>query len=1029
MASPGGEEVYQVLTANDVWISLTESGIYRSTDDGLSWQATIALTQPYDNSLVYQMASNTLWLLSDDAGVKRSSDDGQTWQAQPGFDFAGSYPEKSLATNDFIFYRSYSRFYRLDPAHPGPATQIYQCTIHPSTGNLADLAAHGNDLWLATNDSLLRSSDDGDSWILAYQAPGDIYTFDLHDNVLLLSTAAGMQRSINYGSTWQTVSSISADGFLKWCNGLWFANDNGSFIQCSSDEGLSWQNCSASLPVGASLRDADRKGNTFILAVANYGLARSADNGATWQLRNSGLGTDPWNSGFGINPQPYAVGDYLNVASYFSQDEGATWFETLGPTADGYSYPLGGNVVPYNGAYFAVDNTRKLYRSVGDLDHWMVISGPYPGTSSQQLLLSNGHFYRIESDQNDGSSVVFETTDNGSTWIPTGTLFTHTGLAALHNWLFHWSGALGLFRSNDGGANWQSIGAGLGVFANSGGSESPRLLAAGNWLFAYDNENILVSTNDGLTFTKINHHLLSSSGYTMGAEALASDGANIAVYTYGGVYYATGLGDQWVPITGNLPAISLNDASLAFYHDFLYANLNYNAHPVWRRAISSIHIAQISGRVWRDDNNNGQQDAGELPYAGAILQAGSASFATSAADGTYQFFADLNTDTLRAWLPIPWVTSHPAFYEINTSTSGRDFGLYFPPGITDLSVQQTNASVFRPGFDEQVYVNYRNLGTAQANGTLRFVAASPLEFVKASPQPDATAGDTLIWNLANLDAGSDGQIIITLHTPAGTPILSTVSTWASLAAGQPDADPGNNEHWLLEFVVGSYDPNDKRSDHHYISPEQLAAGEPIIYTVRFQNTGTYPADFVRIIDLLDTAHLDVTTFRVLATSHACATQLTGAGDLEFLLANINLPPSDFDEPASRGFIRYELRPKANLPLGTDITNTAFIYFDFNFPFVTNTAKTTVSTAVTVHAPLLPGRLQIQPNPAGDRVEIQMDRKEAGQLRIMDATGRTILTQSWPADRQWLDLTALAPGFYWVSWQGASGWCSGKLVKQ
>ena len=1030
LPSPGGEEVHQVLALDTVWLCVTESGVYRSTDDALSWVASFAFDpNSYGNSLVRQSSNNALWLLSEEKGVYRSTDAGLTWQAQPGYAFGNSYPNASVTPSDFLFYRSYNRIFRFDPANPGLAQQVHYAYVNPSTGNTPELAARGNDLWLASNDSLLRSTDNGDSWALIYQAPADIYTFDLHDDILLLSTATGLWRSVDYGSSWQTATAGPADHFLHWSDGLWFANGYNSVPFCSLDEGLSWQVCSNVLPSTYSLASAEKKGQTRLVVLNGNKIARSGDNGQTWQLRNSGLQPDSWNGGFGTVAAPYAVGDYLNFDAYFSPDDGATWFQPLHPTTDTYTFPLGGNVVFHSGAYYAVDYNGRLYRSVGDLDHWAFIDGPYPTGTSQQLILSNGHFYRVESSSN--GKLVFETSDDGSSWTLNGTLNANTSpLVSQHNWLFHWEKSLGLFRSGDGGANWQSVGAGLGIFGDPFGFDLPKLVATDSLLFVYNSYSIAASTNAGLTFTQINQQLIGPSGYPMSADALASDGLHVAVIAQdGSVYYSIGLSDQWVKITANLPTNGLYNGNLAFYHDFLYARVPYDLHPVWRRALSSIHIAQVSGRVWRDDNNNGQQDVGELPYAGAIIQAGSASFATSTADGTYQLLADLNTDTLRVRLPVPWMTSHPAFYQINTSIDGRDFGLYFPPDVTDLRVHQTSALAFRPGFNEEVFITYQNPGTATADGTLRFAAASPLEFVAADPLPDATSGDTLVWNLTSLAAGSDGKVIVTLHTPAGTPLSSPVSTWASLVPGQSDANSADNEHRLHEIVVGSYDPNDKRSDHPQISPAQLAAGEPIVYTVRFQNTGTYPAEFVRIADTLDTEHLEVATFRVLATSHPCQTQLSGAGNVEFLFTNIDLPPSDFNEPASHGFVQYEIRPKAGLSLGVNITNTAFIYFDFNTPIVTNTTKTTVAMPVPVREPAFFGRLQLHPNPAGDPVDVLLDRSESGQLRISDAFGRLVLTQSGPGGKMRVDLSAVAPGFYTVEWQDASRAYSGKLVKQ
>lgn len=44
---------------------------------------------------------------------------------------------------------------------------------------------------------------------------------------------------------------------------------------------------------------------------------------------------------------------------------------------------------------------------------------------------------------------------------------------------------------------------------------------------------------------------------------------------------------------------------------------------------------------------------------------------------------------------------------------------------------------------------------------------------------------------------------------------------------------------------------------------------------------------------------------------------------------------------SNGFVAYTIQLKSNLPAGTQITNNADIYFDFNAPIETNTTLNTI----------------------------------------------------------------------------------------
>ncbi|MBK8532639.1 MAG: hypothetical protein IPL64_12190 [Flavobacteriales bacterium] len=66
-----------------------------------------------------------------------------------------------------------------------------------------------------------------------------------------------------------------------------------------------------------------------------------------------------------------------------------------------------------------------------------------------------------------------------------------------------------------------------------------------------------------------------------------------------------------------------------------------------------------------------------------------------------------------------------------------------------------------------------------------------------------------------------------------------------------DETPEDNAAHFSDIVVGSYDPNDKLLSPAKLSPEVVAVGEtPIEYTIRFQNTGTYLAERVVILDTL-----------------------------------------------------------------------------------------------------------------------------------------------------------------------------------
>ncbi len=567
----------------------------------------------------------------------------------------------------------------------------------------------------------------------------------------------------------------------------------------------------------------------------------------------------------------------------------------------------------------------------------------------------------------------------------------------------------------------------MGLDSFTGVSYSPRVRSFGGKLFVYSEDGIAVSADDGLTFIMINQALSDSTGTPMGTQHLASDGTRVAVIAGGSVWYSPDLGASWTEIVDNLPYSSFSFENMAMHDGYLYISLNHAEAPLWRRLFDKV--VPLSGYVWRDDNNNGQPDPGEPPYPGAFLHAGSALFATSGTDGTFEMLGDLNAGAVEIALPYSWVIPNPASQPFTDSSAGLNFGLYFPPDVVDLSVNQTNFTVFRPGFNETISLTYQNHGIAPADAVLRFVPADPLQLVNANPAPDAISGDTLVWNLSSIPGFGSGQVLVKVHTPVATAIGSSVTTWASITPTQADAIPVDNEHVLTEAVVGSYDPNDKRSNRERISPDELTAGEPILYTIRFQNTGNFPADFVRITDTLDFSKLDISSFRVLATSHPCQTTLSGAGNLEFFFGNIQLPPESQDEPGSHGFVQFQIRPKAGLPLGATLRNKAYIYFDFNAPVLTNTAETVVAWPLAAFQPTKADALLISPNPAINVARIELPAA-SGLLRVFDATGRLVMQQTAEDRTIRIDLAGLAAGVYAVEWSGnqAGHRRIGRLVK-
>jgi hypothetical protein len=209
--------------------------------------------------------------------------------------------------------------------------------------------------------------------------------------------------------------------------------------------------------------------------------------------------------------------------------------------------------------------------------------------------------------------------------------------------------------------------------------------------------------------------------------------------------------------------------------------------------------------------------------------------------------------------------------------------------------------------------------------------------------------------------------------------------------------------------------------------------------VHFQNTGSWMAENITVIDTLDD-NLNWNTLRPVFMSAKCQVTLTQAGTkhiAKFVFNNINLPAKMFDEIRSNGMFTYTVHLNRGLAVGTQIKNNASIYFDYNEPVKTNTTLNTIGTVdpyvgVTPVAPVAAG-FSVYPNPAGSNASAVINSITDGPatIEMTDVTGRIINTKTVSLHKGkqtvQLDINNLASGTYFVSCRGNGKTQTQKLV--
>lgn len=426
----------------------------------------------------------------------------------------------------------------------------------------------------------------------------------------------------------------------------------------------------------------------------------------------------------------------------------------------------------------------------------------------------------------------------------------------------------------------------------------------------------------------------------------------------------------------------------------------------------------IVGRVFTDHNSNGSYDPGEAgcPLANIQTLPGNCMSGVGQA-GEYALGVSPGAYTLSCAYAHPYATSVSPSQHFATFAGWdgldtlNDFVVTLQPNVQDIVTDLTFTGLPVPGFDCPLTLTVLNSGTTQQDVSLTFTCDVGTMFISSVPPPDLVNGNVLTWNFIQMNVGQQTGISMLIHTPVGTPLGTLVTHTAIANPVSTDQTPINNSYTSTTAVVGSWDPNDKAVSPTALTPAQVAAEERLTYTIRFQNTGTWPATRVVLTDTLST-DLQWNSMQEIAASHA-HTWFISNGVLHVVFDNIMLPDSNANEPESHGFFKFSMKPVSTLLLGDAVSNTANIYFDFNEPVITNAAVFTVDNNVAV-AEAPSNGVHLSPNPASDVLAVELTGTASNQvLEVVDVTGRTVLRAVTTGTRTLLDVHALKAGSYHV----------------
>lgn len=450
----------------------------------------------------------------------------------------------------------------------------------------------------------------------------------------------------------------------------------------------------------------------------------------------------------------------------------------------------------------------------------------------------------------------------------------------------------------------------------------------------------------------------------------------------------------------------------------------------------------ITGSLFVDGNNNNIQDTLEFPLTQhKVYESTTGNVYFTNSNGDYKFYTidtgyySMVPNPTNYYNAIP-ATHDATFTLINEIDSLNDFAFQPSGPINDLCISITPMGNFRSGFNSAYMINYINVGTTDLSPTIIFKKDPNLSINFSIPVATNITTDSLVWTLGLLKPFQTGSILVNVQISTGLTTGTLINSSATIEPITGDNNPGCNVAYWELLTTGSYDPNDITVNRTKLYSFEFPNPPYLEYIIRFQNTGNDTAFFVNLQNSISTL-LDVNTFEIVTSSHNLSSDYNPSSrNMNFRFDNILLPHDNINEPESHGFVSYRIKPLDTLQVGDVIENSAAIYFDYNSPIITNTAKTTVVIPTNLSDTEAIGNWWgFYPNPANSNLNVVIDTRNVKNITIelQNIVGKKIseifqsdlLTEKITVSK---NIEDLPKGIYFIKLTSDSGTEMKKFIK-
>ncbi|MHB8581590.1 MAG: T9SS type A sorting domain-containing protein [Ignavibacteriaceae bacterium] len=424
-------------------------GILKTTDMGKSWKQTL---NGYE---VLSIAIDSIGNIfsGTNSGVWKSLDDGNSWTQISSLTITGIVFSVSIGNNNEVFlgtsngvFKSTDNGTTFSSINNGLSnTSIVQCIYALPNGYIFACVNYGG---------IYRSTDDGISWSLNYNITSKIGGLNVMNifptasgEIYLATERYGILQSGDFGNTWQQhISGLTQSSFdaitVDKNNYVYAGSLDGVFI--SKSNGLTWSK-SVNGMIATAVNALITK-DSLIYAGTIGGLFSSNDKGNNWMQVNDNSLTYPYINCLANDKNGNFYAGTLSAGIYFSSNNGTSW-DSLGPN-------ITTNCIEINKLnYIYVGTDSGIYYSKNLGKSWTAVDNALKNLDISTLALDTTDNLFAGT-----SGAIYRSTDYGTTWDSLNVYANWVSSIAIDKKNTIFVGTFsGIIKSTDDGISWSNV--------------------------------------------------------------------------------------------------------------------------------------------------------------------------------------------------------------------------------------------------------------------------------------------------------------------------------------------------------------------------------------------------------------------------------------------------------------------------------------------------------------------------------------------------------------------------------------------